>query len=356
LGTSWPEPRPEAVLGISFFTFQAVAYLADIYKGEIEPAGSLFRFALFKSFFPQLIAGPIVRYQQVADDFAADHASEDLFARGVSRFIIGLAKKVIIADNLAPLVDSIFRFPTDAMSAELAWLGALAFGLQIYFDFSGYSDMAIGLAAMFGIRFPENFRHPYVATSIQDFWRRWHISLSTWFRDYLYIPLGGSRYGPLRTCANLFIVFALCGLWHGASWAFLAWGLFHGAFLALERTPFGSLLARAPAPVQHGYVIVVVLVGWAIFRSPTLDHALGMLSAMAGMHGWVSDAISHVIPINPFTGLVIGAAIIGSLPLGRFAERFRATVAYEAAITATLVVAVAFVASQTHLAFIYFRF
>jgi len=349
-----PSFKVSPVLGISFFVFQAIAYLADIYRGTIAPSNSLFQFALFKSFFPQLIAGPIVRYQQVSSDLASDRASEEMFAQGVSRFIVGLGKKVIIADNLAVLVDSVWA--TSNVTAEYAWLGTLAFGLQIYFDFSGYSDMAIGMASMFGIRLPENFNYPYISASIQEFWRRWHISLSTWFRDYLYIPLGGSRGGKLRTFANLFIVFALCGLWHGASWAFVAWGLWHGIFLALERTPFGQLLSRAPAALRHLYVIVVVLIGWTIFRSGTIAEAAAMLRAMVGGNGWFSAEMPLAIRFDPFIALILVTGVICSAPFSGVATRMRSLLAYEAALAATLLVSLACVASQTHLAFIYFRF
>ena len=342
------------VLGISFFVFQALAYLADIYRGIISPSHSLFRFALFKSFFPQLIAGPIVRYQQVSQDLASDRASEGMFAEGVSRFIVGLGKKVIIADNLAVLVDGVWATPN--VTAEYAWLGTVAFGLQIYFDFSGYSDMAIGMGLMFGIRLPENFNYPYIAASIQDFWRRWHISLSTWFRDYLYIPLGGSRGSQPRTFANLFIVFALCGLWHGASWAFVIWGLWHGIFLALERTAFGRLLRRVPAALRYLYVILVVLIGWTIFRSGTLTEAIAMLEAMAGRNGWFSAYLPVTVRFDPFIALILVSGVVCSFPLSGIAERMRSSFACEVGLAATLLVSLACVASQTHLAFIYFRF
>ncbi|MBS0532765.1 MAG: MBOAT family protein [Proteobacteria bacterium] len=346
--------NPIPVLGISFFVFQGIAYLADIYGGTISATNSLFRFALFKAFFPQLIAGPIVRYQQVAGDFIEDRASVPAFAHGVERFILGLAKKVIIADNLAILVESIWQASNP--TAEFAWLGAAAFGLQIYFDFSGYSDMAIGLALMFGVRFPENFNYPYVAVSVQDFWRRWHISLSTWFRDYLYIPLGGSRKGPARTAFNLVCVFALCGLWHGASWSFVIWGLWHGTFLAIERTAFGNLIDRAPQALRHAYVIIVVFIGWTIFRSGDIDKARHMLAAMFGANGWYLGYIPPGIKFDLFEAGVIVLGILFSMPLRKVAERYQAALATEVALAATFMISLACVAAQTHIAFIYFRF
>src|ERR1700683_2206593 len=349
-------------LGISFFTFQALAYLIDIYLGHIKPAPSLYRFALFKSFFPQLIAGPIVRYQQVANDYAEDHASEELFADGVRRFVIGFAKKVIIADSLAPVVDSVFRTPPDGLAFSIAWLGAVAFCLQIYFDFSGYTDMAIGLGRMFGIRLPENFNYPYAATSIRDFWRRWHITLSTWFRDYLYLPLGGNRKGAWRTYSNLITVFVLCGLWHGAAWNFVCWGLYHGAFLILERTAIGRLLERLPTWLRHSYTILVVLIGWVVFRSPNAGYAVAMTKAMAGLNGMDNETWPIALYLNSFVAGILVLGALSSMPIGSLFEirphvdRVRLAVARELTISILFVVAIAMMATQTHLAFIYFRF
>jgi alginate O-acetyltransferase complex protein AlgI len=356
-------------LGISFFTFQALAYLIDVDRRLIAPAPSLYRFALFKSFFPQLIAGPIVRYQQVADDFSRDLATEALFADGARRFVFGLAKKVVIADSLAPVVDSIFRVPPEELGLSVAWLGAAAFALQIYFDFSGYSDMAIGLGRLFGIHLPENFVYPYIAISIRDFWRRWHITLSTWFRDYVYVPLGGNRRGAARTYCNLVIVFALCGLWHGARWTFVIWGLYHGAFLVAERTMLGRALGRLPSLLQHAYVLLVVTFGWVIFRSPTLEHALGMIKAMLGANSGAGANYPLPLYLNGFVAIVIALGVASSAPLrdwlrplplfqgsgGPQAEIGRSLVA-EAALAALLVASLALMATETHLAFIYFRF
>ncbi len=353
-------------LGISFFTFQGLAYLSDIHRGYIAPAPSLFRFALFKSFFPQLIAGPIVRYQQVAADFAANRGTQVMFANGAMRFAVGLAKKVIIADNLAVIADRAFNLPAGSHSFASAWLGVGCFALQIYFDFSGYSDMAIGLGQLFGIRLPENFNYPYVASSIRDFWRRWHITLSTWFRDYVYIPLGGSRHGTGRTYLNLCLVFALCGLWHGASWVFVVWGLYHGLFLILERMGLRRLLGAAPAPVRHLYALLVVTVGWAIFRSPSLAYALAMIQAMAGLGGAAEAPAAGLVP-DQFVLLIIAAGLVGSTPwYRRLFPRAEWTLsalsskpahlAHAAGLAVLMFGCFAFVASQTHLAFIYFRF
>jgi alginate O-acetyltransferase complex protein AlgI len=349
-------------LGISFFTFQSLAYLIDIYLCHIEPACSLYRYALFKSFFPQLIAGPIARYQQVSRDFSEDRSSVILFAEGVSRFAIGLSKKTILADNLAPVVDAIFQIPANELSMSMAWIGAIAFSLQIYFDFSGYSDMAIGLGLMFGIRLPENFNYPYAATSIRNFWRRWHITLSTWFRDYLYIPLGGSRDGTGRTFVNLFTVFALCGLWHGAAWHFVWWGMYHGMFIILERTAIGRIVGTLPKVLQRSYALLVIVVGWVIFRSVDLHYGVTMILAMAGANGWTSHMWPAALYLNAFIWSIIVLGIFFSMPIGGFLSSGKivttwvSALAYELGIAALLIASIAAVASQTHHAFIYFRF
>jgi alginate O-acetyltransferase complex protein AlgI len=236
--------------------------------------------ALYIALFPQLIAGPIVRYHDIARQLGGRRVTLDDFRYGVVRFLVGLAKKVLIANVMGQAADHIFSIPASDLDPATAWLGAVAYTLQIYFDFSGYSDMAIGLGRMFGFRFLENFDFPYISRSIREFWRRWHISLSNWFRDYVYVPLGGNRRAPARVYANLVIVFFLTGLWHGASWNFIVWGMYHGAFLVLERTPAGALLARMPALLQHAYVLFVVIVGWVFFRADDLGHALDYLAAM----------------------------------------------------------------------------
>src|SRR5262249_36815384 len=238
---------------------------------------------LYISFFPQSIAGPIVRYNDVAKQLVYRVITLEGFAEGVRRFIMGLAKKMIIANNVALAADSIFGLPNHELTGGLAWLGIVCYTLQIYFDFSGYSDMAIGLAKMFGFQFRENFNYPYVAQSITEFWRRWHISLSTWYRDYLYIPLGGNRHGTTRTYVNLVTVFFLCGLWHGASWTFILWGLFRGAIRVIERMVLAKSLEKAWAPVRHAYPLVVVMVGWVLFKAASLPQALAFLGAMVGL-------------------------------------------------------------------------
>lgn len=296
-------------LGISFFTFQAISYIVDVYRRDAEVQENVLNLALYISLFPQLIAGPIVRYGFIAGELDNRSVRLDDVATGVRRFTVGLAKKVLIANTVGKAADEIFSYQAHQLDPVLAWLGVLCYGLQIYFDFSGYSDMAIGLGRMFGFHFPENFRTPYASRSLREFWRRWHITLSTWFRDYLYIPLGGNRVRALRVRLNLLMVFFLTGLWHGASWNFVIWGLFHGAFLALERTRFGSFLQRLPAALQHTYLVVVVGVAWVFFRAVDLDHALGYLSVMAGLAGRAQDLyfLSLLTP-RLVTALLAGVA------------------------------------------------
>ena len=277
--------------GISFFTFQGLAYIIDVSRGTIQPSRSLINFGLFKAFFPQLVAGPIVRYSDLAADLIHRRHSLDQVVRGLERFGLGLAKKVLIADNLGRVADTIFNASPTEWSAPNAWLGLVCYTLQIFFDFSGYSDMAIGLGRIFALSLPENFRQPYTAVSVTDFWRRWHMTLSRFFRDYLYIPLGGNRHGNFRTAINLLIVFALCGLWHGANVTFLIWGLYHGALLIVER-----LLKRIWGFEPHGiaglvYTLLAVMFGWVFFRSPTFPQAGKYFSALLGRN--------HVSPTFP---------------------------------------------------------
>ncbi|MEM9528231.1 MAG: MBOAT family O-acyltransferase, partial [Bacteroidota bacterium] len=256
-------PRIALPLGISFYTFQAISYLIDTYRGTTLPQRNLAKLGLYISFFPQLIAGPIVRYQDMIAQIRQRERSWALTAEGLRRFLIGLAKKVLIANTLATVVEEIFALDFTGMDALTAWVGVLLYAGQLYFDFSGYSDMAIGLGLLFGFRLPENFRFPYASTSIRDFWRRWHITLGAWFRDYLYIPLGGSRGEKCLTLRNLLLVFLATGFWHGAAWAFVLWGLWHGLFIILERQnwwPFRGI----------PYAFIVVILGWVLFRTESV--------------------------------------------------------------------------------------
>jgi len=355
-------PLVHLPIGVSFVTFEALSYVIDVYRRDLSAARNPLHVAFYISFFPHLIAGPILRYRDIAGPLAAPAVTLSEFDRGVSRFISGLAKKVLLANTLGHVADQIFALGPAQLGTSVAWLGSVAYAFQIYFDFSGYSDMAIGLGHMFGFTLPENFRQPYTARSIQEFWRRWHISLSSWFRDYLFRPLGGSRLGAARTYCNLLIVFLLCGLWHGAKWNFVVWGLFHGAFLVLERTPLGGLLTRAPRPARHAYTILVVLIGWVFFRADTLGQALRFLRAMAGL-GYPASvrAVDFVTP-----ELVITMSVAAMLATVSWDERLKlarlgvvkplaelSTVAVQLAL---LALSILYLAAGTYNPFIYFRF
>jgi alginate O-acetyltransferase complex protein AlgI len=269
-------------IGISFFTFHKISYVVDVWRRTSPPARNFAEYLLYITFFPQLIAGPIVRYHEIEDQIKERSLTWDGITQGAWRFTLGLGSKVLIADPLANVADRVFKQQPFDLSTAYSWLGALAYSMQIYFDFAGYSSMAIGLALLIGFRFPENFNHPYMALSVTDFWRRWHISLSRWMRDYLYIPLGGNRVTPLRQMANLWVVFLISGFWHGAEWTFIAWGAYHGFFLATERTRFGKLYLSLPALPRRAVTFIVITLGWVLFRSATLTEALQRWSCMFG--------------------------------------------------------------------------
>jgi len=274
---------PRLPLGISFFVFHSMSYLIDIYRKETRVERNPLYLTLYITLFSQLVAGPILRFMDVADQIRNRRHSLSGVARGASEFVIGLAQKVLIANNVAIAADAVFRVPAQNLSPAAAWFGILAYALQIYFDFAGYSHMAVGLGRICGFEFADNFNFPYASQSVTEFWRRWHMTLSTWFRDYLYIPLGGNRLGPRRTAFNLFTVFFLCGLWHGAAWQFIVWGLFHGALLSVERFGLGRTLERIPRVFRHVYTIVAVLIGWVFFRADNLSHATSFLASMFGL-------------------------------------------------------------------------
>lgn len=357
-------------IGISFFTFQSLSYLVDVYRGQTEAQRNPLHLGLYISLFPQLIAGPIVRYHEIADQIVNRTTNLAGFSAGIRRFTIGLGKKVLIANVLAETADEIFGLASGELSCSAAWLGAICYGLQIYFDFSGYSDMAIGLGRMFGFRFPENFAHPYIASSITEFWRRWHMSLSRWFRDYLYIPLGGNRQGTARTYLNLVIVFLLCGLWHGASWNFVVWGLIHGALLVLERLGLFKLRLFAFAPVRHVYVLYCVLMAWVFFRADTIANAWEYLGVMYGVGAVSDNAPSWLAHMDRELGWMLGIAVVFSVPLVSWAQRIRCceqivSARWSQIVTGTgqvaatvfiLMFAAMKLADGTHNPFIYFRF
>lgn len=305
-------------LGISFFTFQAMSYLIDIYRRDADPAPSIFTTALYIALFPQLIAGPIVRYKTIAKQLIKRRHGARKFAAGVQLFIIGLGQKVLIANVAAGPADRIFALDASDLSLAVAWAGAAAYAIQIFFDFAGYSNMAIGLGLMFGFRFPRNFNYPYTAQSVTEFWRRWHITLSQWFRDYVYIPLGGNRTGPWRTYANLTLVFLLCGFWHGAAWPFIFWGAWHGLFLVVERVGLAALLMRVWRPVRHLYLLLAVVLGWVLFRADSLGHAGAFYAAMFGFAAGDSAVAD---PRLYFSDGVRNILVLGALLATPFAER-----------------------------------
>jgi alginate O-acetyltransferase complex protein AlgI len=374
-------PRVLLPIGISFFTFHAISYVVDVSRRDATAQKSPVHAALYLLLFPQLIAGPIIRYRDIADQLARRVMTLDEFAYGVRRFVIGLSKKVLVANVVAGPADRIFTMPSGELSVAHAWLGVVCYTLQIYFDFSGYSDMAIGLGRMFGFRFPENFRWPYVADSVQEFWRRWHISLSTWFRDYLYVPLGGNRVSPARMYRNLVTIFFLCGLWHGASWNFVIWGLWHGSFLVLERLVGNRSpdyqITRLPDlgvlswPIwPHVYTLAVVMIGWVFFRAETLPGAIAFLKAMGGLTAAAPTPYTVQWYLTPELWLALVAGAIGSTPwVPALAARFarpgayaRPGVAWSVSFASTLtlvallVASIMQVAARTYNPFIYFRF
>ena len=359
--------RAHLPLGVSFFTFQAMSYVIDVSRRAVEPQKNFIRFGLYVFLFPHLIAGPIVRYRDIEGQLVRRTHTHWQFAEGVRRLILGIGKKAILAAPIAERADAIFMLPPGELSAGLAWLGAFYYALQIFLDFSAYSDMAIGLGKMFGFDFLENFNYPYVARSVTDFWRRWHISLSSWFRDYVYIPLGGNRGGALKTYRNLMIIFLLCGFWHGASWNFLVWGAIHGGFLIVERLGLGQFLKRLPAALQHGYTIVAVMLGWVFFRCLTLTDAAEYLGAM---FGGGSARYSVVDFVDREVLLTLPLAVLACVPflpwltarVGEWAERRPRIAPQFASLLGIVGLGVVFVLgaakllAETYSPFIYFRF
>ena len=360
-----PSPNLKIALpiGISFFTFQAISYLVDLYREEVTVQKNPLKLGLYISLFPQLIAGPIIRYHHLAHQLSRRVQNWEKFAEGVERFVLGLARKVLIANNLAIIADRAFELPSGGLSVLGAWLGIIAYALQIYHDFAGYSDMAIGLGKMLGFDFPENFNFPYIARSVREFWRRWHISLSTWFRDYLYIPLGGNRISASRTLTNLLIVFFLTGLWHGASWNFVIWGLIHGFFMILERIWKNKKFLSIPG-LSLIYTWLIVLNSWVFFRADTLTQASQYLMAMWSFAG--NEIMGNTELIGPFESFVLVLAVLVSSPilekvfsLNQRTRKSQNKWSYGIqiiAIWSLLFLCLMFIASDTYNPFIYFRF
>lgn len=349
-------PEVPLPIGISFFTFQGISYIVDVYRGEVAAQRNFVSLGMYIALFPQLIAGPIVRYQDIEKEIADRKTTLEGMTFGLRFFSYGMAKKVLIANSMGAVADAVFALPPGSASVPLSWLGILAYTLQIYFDFSGYSDMAIGLGLLFGFHFPKNFNYPYIADSMTNFWRRWHISLSTWFRDYLYIPLGGNRKGVFKTYRNLFIVFCATGIWHGANWTFLAWGIWHGAFLIMERLVPG-VFSRMPRLVRHCYVLLAVILGWVFFRSDSILEAFHYIGAMFNLSRLSPDAQFYELA-NMRTVLFFGLGCIFSTPIFVwFQKRFSGSFVLENVFSLGAIgISVIFLINSTYNPFLYFRF
>lgn len=349
-------------IGISFYTFQILSYIIDVYRGNVKVQKKLMDFALYVTMFPQLIAGPIVKYSEIDKQLRTRQESWMKFGEGAMFFLRGLAKKVLLANTIGMVYTDVASLPAGKVSVLSAWLGCAAYTFQIYFDFSGYSDMAIGLGKMFGFEFQKNFDYPYIAKSITEFWRRWHISLSTWFREYVYIPLGGNRVPVAKHLRNLLVVWFLTGLWHGAAWNFVAWGLYYGILLIIEKYFLDKILDKLPGVVKHIYSIILVMIGWVFFFSPSLREAFGYLKVMFGVgaHGGIDRESLYLL----FTNLVLWIlVIIGSTPvIHRSYENFFGKKGKERVVANCVVygvmflLCIAYLVTETYNPFLYFRF
>ena len=349
-------------IGISFYTFQILSYIIDVYRGNVKVQTNLSNFALYVTMFPQLIAGPIVQYADVDEQLASREVSWTKFGEGSMYFIRGLAKKVLLANTSGMIFTEVSGLAKGNIAVVTAWLGAFAYMFQIYFDFSGYSDMAIGLGKMFGFEFNMNFNYPYVAKSITEFWRRWHISLSSWFRDYVYIPLGGNRVSKIKHIRNLLIVWFLTGLWHGAAWNFVAWGLYYGVILIIEKYLLSPVLDRLPDVVRHIYSIVLVVIGWVLFFSSSFGQAADYIRVMfgAGAHGFADRESMYLLTSNLILWLIL---IFGSTPLVHFryehmlrSKKWNTTIINSVVYAALFIVCIAYLVTETYNPFLYFRF
>lgn len=358
LHTHIQAPQLALPIGISFYTFQIMSYIIDLYRGETEVQEHIIPFALYISLFPQLIAGPIVKYKDIA--YQLEHRKESLnkFSQGLTRFIAGLAKKLILANTLGAVYTSVQASGAKNISAVSAWIGIICYTLQIYFDFSGYSDMAIGLGKIFGFEFNENFNYPYIASSVTDFWRRWHISLSTWFREYVYIPLGGNRKKTPRVILNLLIVWLLTGLWHGAAWNFIIWGLYYGVLLIIEKYLLSGILKKIPAAVKHIVTLLLVIIGWVFFSAPNMSEAVRYLGSMFGAGtSFIDSQAKYLFGSNL---IVLALGIFCATPIyKKIIDRFnpvRVDKIKIVAYPALLILCIVFMVSETYNPFLYFRF
>ena len=349
-------------IGISFYTFQILSYIIDVYRGNVKVQTNLPNFALYVTMFPQLIAGPIVQYADVDEQLASREVSWTKFGEGSMYFIRGLAKKVLLANTSGMIFTEVSGLAKGNIAVMTAWLGAFAYMFHIYFDFSGYSDMAIGLGKMFGFEFNMNFNYPYVSKSITEFWRRWHISLSSWFRDYVYIPLGGNRVSKIKHIRNLLIVWFLTGLWHGAAWNFVAWGLYYGVILIIEKYLLSPVLDRLPDIVRHIYSIVLVVIGWVLFFSSSFGQAADYIRVMfgAGAHGFADRESMYLLTSNLILWLIL---IFGSTPLVHFryehmlrTKKWNTTIINSVVYAALFIVCIAYLVTETYNPFLYFRF
>lgn len=348
-------------IGISFYTFQILSYIIDLYKGKVKLQKNIFSLALYVTLFPQLIAGPIVRYETIENEISNRKETLDDITIGCKRFIIGLSKKVLIANQMALLADLIYNNYTNIYGTSIIWLGTLAYTLQIYFDFSGYSDMAIGLGRIFGFHFLENFDYPYISKSVTEFWRRWHISLSTWFRDYIYIPLGGNRVSKFKWIRNILIVWLLTGLWHGAAWNFIIWGLYYGILLLFEKLFFNKILDKLPNIVKWIYTFIIVMIGWMIFRANSLSELLEFVRTMFAFRktDWVTILASN---LSIFTSvLFIIPAFVFSFPIVKKIQiKYDNNKFYQLlsniVIIGLFIWCIVFLTSSSYNPFIYFRF
>lgn len=359
-GAGIPVPQVRMPIGISFFTFQALSYVIDVYRGDASVQKNFGKVLLYISFFPQLIAGPIVKYHDVEAEINNRKQTPEEIGKGIRRFIAGLIKKVLIANTMGLVADNLFGAAATGITGPGAWLGAVSYMLQIYFDFSGYSDMALGLGMMFGFHFHENFDYPYISASIREFWRRWHMSLSGWFKEYLYIPLGGNRRGKFRTVVNKMIVFVCTGIWHGASFNFLFWGIYHGFFLMLEEyIPFiGKKGGKLKSFFQHVYALLVVCVGFVFFRADTMKQGCFWIREMFTDFGWKASAMSLTLQqLTPVYLVTLAAALVAAVPVNSMLKKYKWYEGFTYVLSlAGFALCVLSLAGGTYNPFIYFRF